>query len=309
MIPFFLPVKLLVFDSGIGGLTLYPSLKRQLPNAQLCYLSDRAGFPYGTKSDTWLANRLKKVLQQAVHTFNPDILILACNTASTQISHVRENLPIPVVGLEPAIKPAAEYSKSKEIMVFATPTMCAHNGLDKLIDQFAKDCKIHRVGDPLFAEAAEKLMTTSNQSEQQNWVQKVSDSLSGYKHKSKDVDAIVLGCTHYPILKQIFIQFWPEPCHIFDSSEAVGRQTIRIAKNLFADISPLPEQSKQLAKYPKWKNTNLYFSTHHSPYSSFTETDFQPNPDFDIHILPANDIASIARDYAELMNFSEFLMA
>src|SRR6478672_3877 len=138
---------LLFFDSGVGGLSVLAPTRAVLPTAPIVYAADSAGFPYGTKSEAELAARVPTLLGRLVERFRPRVAVIACNTASTiALDHVRAALDIPVVGTVPAIKPAAEVSKSRVIGVLGTEATVRQPYVDNLASEFASDCTIVRHG-------------------------------------------------------------------------------------------------------------------------------------------------------------------
>ncbi|HYC94725.1 MAG TPA: glutamate racemase, partial [Sphingomicrobium sp.] len=147
---------LLFFDSGVGGLSVLGPTRKLLPNAPIVYAADNGGYPYGTKSEAELAARVPALLGRLVERFRPRLAVIACNTASTiALDHVRAALDIPVVGTVPAIKPAAEQSKSRVIGVLGTEATVRQPYVDDLATRFASDCTIIRHGSPELVELAE----------------------------------------------------------------------------------------------------------------------------------------------------------
>src|SRR5690554_2576897 len=139
--------QVLIFDSGVGGLSVLKEIHQHQPQLQLQYLVDNAAFPYGTKEDAFLTNRIIEVCSSAVAELQPDILVIACNTASTlALPQLRQLLNIPVVGVVPAIKTAANLSKTKVIGLIATPATVSRPYTDNLISEFAPHCNVHMLG-------------------------------------------------------------------------------------------------------------------------------------------------------------------
>ena len=146
---------ILFFDSGVGGLSVLEPTLKLLPNAPVVYCADSAGFPYGKKSDAELASRIPALLGRLVERYHPRLAVIACNTASTiALEHVRSALDLPVVGTVPAIKPAAEISKSRVIGVLGTEATVRQPYVDDLAAKFAADCTIIRHGSPELVELA-----------------------------------------------------------------------------------------------------------------------------------------------------------
>src|SRR5437588_3536155 len=147
---------LLFFDSGVGGLSVLEPTRALLRHAPIVYAADRAGFPYGKRSEAEIASRVPALLGRLVERFHPRLAVIACNTASTiALEHVRSALDLPVVGTVPAIKPAAEMSKSRVIGVLGTEATVRQPYVDDLAARFATDCTIVRHGSPELVELAE----------------------------------------------------------------------------------------------------------------------------------------------------------
>ena len=138
---------ILFFDSGVGGLSVLGPTRALLPAAPIVYAADNAAFPYGTKSEAELAARVPALLGRLVERFRPRLAVIACNTASTiALDHVRAALDIPVVGTVPAIKPAAEQSRTRVIGVLGTAATVRQPYVDNLAREFAADCEKIRHG-------------------------------------------------------------------------------------------------------------------------------------------------------------------
>src|SRR5918995_1821937 len=147
---------LLFFDSGVGGLSVLAPTRELLPHAPNVYSADRAGYPYGTKSEAEMAARVPALLGRLVERFRPRLAVIACNTASTiALDHVRAALDIPVVGTVPAIKPAAEQSKNRVIGVLGTAATVRQPYIDDLAARFASDCTVIRHGSAELVDLAE----------------------------------------------------------------------------------------------------------------------------------------------------------
>src|ERR671939_2061273 len=147
---------LLFFDSGVGGLSVLEPTLKLLPNAAIVYAADSAGFPYGKRSEAEIASRVPALLGRLVERYRPRLAVIACNTASTiALDHARSALDLPVVGTVPAIKPAAEVSKSRVIGVLGTEATVRQPYVDDLAAKFAADCTLVRHGSPELVELAE----------------------------------------------------------------------------------------------------------------------------------------------------------
>ena len=189
---------LLFFDSGVGGLSVLAPTRALIPYAPIVYAADNAGFPYGTKSDIELADRLPALLGRLVERFCPRLAVIACNTASTiALDHVRAALDIPVVGTVPAIKPAALLSKTRVIGVLGTEATVRQPYVDDLAARFAADCTVIRHGSPeLVAIAEAKLAGEAVDPES---VAAAVRPMLG-QPRGEEIDTIVLACTHFPLI-------------------------------------------------------------------------------------------------------------
>jgi glutamate racemase len=211
--------KILVFDSGVGGLSILQALQQALPACEYIYASDNEAFPYGTKSANFLIERVHCVLQALIEKSQPDLIVVACNTASTLVlPHIRQHFTIPIVGVVPAIKPAAMQSKTKVIGLLATPGTVARAYTKELINEFANDCEVISVG-------SADLVTLAEQS--LRGVPPPPEKLSGILKPlfdNKQLDTIVLACTHFPLIKEQLISASPRPVNWVDSGEAIARR-------------------------------------------------------------------------------------
>jgi glutamate racemase len=190
---------LLFFDSGVGGLSVLGPTRALLPTAPIVYVADSAGFPYGTKSDAELASRVPALLGRLVERFHPRLAIIACNTASTiALDHARSALDLPIVGTVPAIKPAAEMSKSRVIGVLGTEATVRQPYVDDLAAKFAADCTIIRHGSPELVELAEAKLAGEEVTVES--VRAAAEPM--FRQPGGDrIDTVVLACTHFPLLE------------------------------------------------------------------------------------------------------------
>lgn len=141
------PRPVLLFDSGIGGLSILAPVRALLPTAPIVYAADSAGFPYGTRGEAEIAGRVPALLGRLVERYRPRLVVIACNTASTiALPAVRAALDVPVVGTVPAIKPAAQASRTRTIGVLGTEATVRQAYVDDLARRFAGDCRVIRHG-------------------------------------------------------------------------------------------------------------------------------------------------------------------
>lgn len=216
-----------VFDSGVGGLTVLSALQKKLPEFEYIYCYDNAYYPYGTKSDEELVNRLTKILPLLVKNYHIQILVLACNTASTiALEAIRKVVSIPVVGVVPAIKPAALHSQTRVLGLLATEATIRGKYTENLIHDFAKDCELVKVASRNLVDYAEAKMRGEIIS-----LEKISVELAPF-FKNTKVDTIILACTHFDHLREEFEKLSPRPIHWISSAGAVASRVQTLVKEL-----------------------------------------------------------------------------
>ena len=212
---------ILFFDSGVGGLSVLGPTRELLPNAPIVYAADSAGFPYGKRSEAEIASRIPALLGRLVERFHPRLAVIACNTASTiALDHVRLALDLPVVGTVPAIKPAAEISKSRVIGVLGTEATVRQPYVDDLAAKFAADCTIIRHGSPELVELAEAKLAGEDLGVDavRAATQPLFDAPQGNR-----IDTVVLACTHFPLLKDELRAAFPDATYI-DGGDGIARR-------------------------------------------------------------------------------------
>lgn len=214
--------RILVFDSGVGGLSIVPALRAAVPTAGLVYASDNAFFPYGLRSAGAIVARVAAVLERLDHALQPDLVVVACNTASTvALPEVRRRLAVPVVGVVPAIKPAAAVTASGCIALLATPATVARPYTDELIARFAPGCEVIRLGCSELVALAERKLRGEPPA-----LARLAELLAPLEHhpRAAAIDTIVLGCTHFPLLLPELAEAFPRPVTWLDSSAAIARR-------------------------------------------------------------------------------------
>lgn len=186
-----------IYDSGVGGLSIYNEVVKQCPGHDYVFVSDNQAFPYGTKAQAVLTDRVMAVVTRIDEHYAPDILVVACNTASTVVlPALRERFSFDIVGVVPAIKPAAKQSQTQHIGVLATPATIARDYTAQLIKQFAADCRVTTVGSSALVEIAEaKLYGRGVEACQ------IEAILAPFL-ECDDIDILVLACTHFPLLNK-----------------------------------------------------------------------------------------------------------
>ena len=219
---------LLFFDSGVGGLSVLEPTRQLLPNAPIVYAADSAGFPYGKRTEAEIASRVPALLGRLVERFHPRLAVIACNTASTiALDHVHSALDLPVVGTVPAIKPAAEISKTRVIGVLGTEATVRQPYVDDLAARFASDCTIIRHGSPELVELAEAKLAGEEVAANavQSAVQPMFDAPEGSR-----IDTVVLACTHFPLLQHELRASFPDVTYV-DGGPGIARRIAFLTKD------------------------------------------------------------------------------
>ena len=214
--------RILLFDSGMGGLTVAAAVRAAEPKATLIYAADNAAFPYGAWDEPELVKRIVAVIGKLIATTRPDLVVIACNTASTlALAALRERYPVPFVGTVPAIKPAAEQTKSGLIGVLATPGTVNREYTKTLIHTYAYHCKVFLHGAKRLAEIAEAKLKGQpvDREELRNEIAPVFRKRDGHL-----TDVVVLACTHYPLLLDEIRQVAPWPVTYIDPAPAIARR-------------------------------------------------------------------------------------
>ncbi len=224
------PPIILVFDSGVGGLTVYREVAQLLPGAQYVYLADDAAFPYGRFMPAELARRVIEVLGAAIARFSPDLVVVACNTASTvAMPALRAAYAIPFVGTVPAVKPAAALSRSKVIAVLGTPGTVSREYTHDLIIQHAAECRVSLVGAPGLAALAERHWRGAPVADADVLAQIAPCFVTKPASATTDAartDVVVLACTHYPLLLDVYRRIAPRDVTYLDPAPAIARRVM-----------------------------------------------------------------------------------
>jgi len=221
--------RALVFDSGVGGLTIADELRKAAPDWIVDYAADSGFFPYGVKTDDELRERLPRLCAALVAVAKPDVLVIACNTASTlSLDAIRATVNVPVVGTVPAIKPAAEQTKTGVIGILATPGTVRRAYLDDLERQFAAGKIVVRRGTAGLVDMAERAVR--GQGIDQEQVTYAVRPLFDPPH-GPQIDIVVLACTHFPLIRDAIAAACPPGVRLIDTGEAVARQVMRVAPN------------------------------------------------------------------------------
>lgn len=221
----------LVFDSGIGGLTVLRELRVLMPERNFIYVADDAAFPYGNWAEPELRERLLTLFDGLLREHQPEVSVIACNTAFTLAgADLRAAFPgHTFVGTVPAIKPAAERTRSGLVSVLATPGTVRRAYTRDLIQSFASQCHVRLVGSESLARIAENYIRGESISDNEVLAE-ISDCF--YERDGRKTDIVVLACTHYPFVANIFRRLAPWPVDWIDPAEAIARQARRLVPML-----------------------------------------------------------------------------
>jgi glutamate racemase len=217
---------ILVFDSGIGGLTVFAEVLKARPDARYVYAADDAGFPYGPLSEQALAKRVLSVMERLIELHDPEVVVIACNTASTVVlPHLRERFSIPFVGTVPAIKPAAQTTRTGYVTVLATPGTVARDYTRDLVETYAAGCRVNLVGSRRLAGFAEAELAGAPVSDGE-LLEELSPCF--IQDEGGRTDVVALSCTHYPLLLPRFRKLAPWPVTWIDPAPAIARRVTQL---------------------------------------------------------------------------------
>lgn len=213
-----------IFDSGIGGMTLLHQALVSLPNERYIFYADTDNVPYGTKSREQVIELVDNVMRFMI-AHDCKAVVIACNTATAAAAKImRGKYQIPIIGIEPAVKPAVEESHGKRVMVAATPLTVKEKKLKNLVERVDDEHLVDLLALPKLVEFAERGEFTSDAVEKY-----LRDRLSAYE--IEEYGELVLGCTHFNYFKDSFRKILPEGVHIIDGSEGTIRQLARVLEN------------------------------------------------------------------------------
>ncbi len=236
-------MTILVFDSGIGGLTVLREARVIMPEHRFVYFADDAAFPYGDWEEGALVERMLGVFDGLIQTYNPVMIMVACNTASTLIlPHLRKRFSIPIVGTVPAIKPAAERTASGQVSVLATPGTVQRDYTRSLIAEFASQVNVRLVGSENLAAIADRFMLTG---EVDDAAVRAEINECFVDRLGARTDVVVLACTHYPFLTNVFRRLAPWPVDWLNPAEAIARhaQNLLPRGGLVQDVQDIAQFS------------------------------------------------------------------
>ncbi|OAT27879.1 glutamate racemase [Proteus myxofaciens ATCC 19692] len=218
----------LVFDSGVGGLSVYREIREKLPNAHYIYVFDNEAFPYGEKSPEFIIERVMNIITAVAQKHSLAAIVIACNTASTvTLPSLRTKFTdIPIIGVVPAIKPAAKLTCNGVVGLLATRATVKRPYTQELIERFATDCKVHCLGSAELVELAEKKLHGEDVP-----LDALRTILTPWLKMKEPPDTVVLGCTHFPLLTDELLSILPDGTRIIDSGAAIARRTAWLVVN------------------------------------------------------------------------------
>nr|WP_228748085.1 glutamate racemase [Bradyrhizobium sp. BR 10289] len=213
----------MVFDSGLGGLTVLREVVAARPDAHYVYVADDAFFPYGHHAEDEIIARVVPLMGELIGTHDPDLVVIACNTASTLVlSHLRAAYSLPFVGTVPAIKPACARSKTRRVSVLGTKGTVKREYTKALIRDFAQGCEVTLVGSPELASLAERELG-GHQISDSDILAELAPCFVGEDPAAR-TDTVVLACTHYPLLLDRMKKLAPWPVEWIDPAPAIARR-------------------------------------------------------------------------------------
>jgi len=222
---------ILVFDSGLGGLTVYREIAAVRPDANFVYLADDAAFPYGALAEPALIARLVALFDEAIAVHKPDLAVIACNTASTiALPELRKKFTVPFVGTVPAIKPACTTSQTRRVAVLGTEATVKREYTRALIRDHGQGCDVDLVGAKKLAAYAESELRGEPVSD----AALLAEIDPCFRDDGNRTDTVVLACTHYPLLIARLEQIAPWPVNFIDPAPAIARRVAHLLEGVAA---------------------------------------------------------------------------
>ncbi|WP_455815026.1 glutamate racemase [Pseudomonas graminis] len=217
----------LVFDSGVGGLSVYDEIRKLLPDLHYLYAFDNVAFPYGEKSEEFIVERVVAIVEAVTRLYPLALVVIACNSASTvTLPALRERFEFPVVGVVPAIKPAARLTRNGVVGLLATRGTVKRPYTQELVARFGGECKTEMLGSAELVELAEAKLHG-----QPVPIEEVKRILQPWLRMQEPPDTVVLGCTHFPLISEELQQVLPEGTRLIDSGAAIARRTVWLLEN------------------------------------------------------------------------------
>jgi len=219
---------ILLFDSGVGGLSVLAELRKVLPQAPVIYAADNAGLPYGSKTEAQIAARVAGLLGRMTERYRPRLACIACNTASTiALGMVREVLELPIVGTVPAIKPAAALTRSGTIGLLGTEATIRQVYVDRLEAEFAQGKRLLRYGAPELVEAAEARLR--GEPVDPAVFARAADGLRS-QPGGDSIDTVVLACTHFPLVETELAEAFGPGVTFVHGAQGIARRIVHLTE-------------------------------------------------------------------------------
>ncbi|MBI1188227.1 MAG: glutamate racemase [Alphaproteobacteria bacterium] len=240
--------RVLLFDSGVGGLSVFDAIVEAGLPVEIDYVADAAWLPYGEKPDDALRARVPALIAALERAEAPDLVVLACNTASTiALAETRAAIAVPVVGVVPPIKPAAALTRTGVIGVLATPATIRRPYTDALIREFAADVHVIRVGDAGLVAAAEAKLSGAGAPSAA-----IADAVAALfgAPRGDALDVVALACTHFPLLREELAAAAPRPVAWLESGAAIARRVAALLGLASVDGAPTPRLALSTALAP-----------------------------------------------------------
>ncbi|RJG37554.1 glutamate racemase [Motilimonas pumila] len=213
-------MNVLIFDSGVGGLSVVQQIQQHLPHAHMTYLFDNQFFPYGELAEEVLLGRVSALITQICQQQPIDMIVIACNSASTLVlEQLRQQCPQPIVGVVPAIKPAAALTQTGCIGLLATPGTVKRPYTANLVTEFAPHIEVKMLGSSELVQIAEAKLQGQPVSQQ-----RLEDIIAPLKAGNPAPDVVILGCTHFPLLKEELQQAFGSKVKLIDSGVAIAKR-------------------------------------------------------------------------------------
>lgn len=232
-----------VFDSGVGGLSVLREMEKLMPSESFVFLADQKHVPYGEKSKAELIDLAYRIVDMFINKYDAKIVVIACNTSTCySIDALRKKYILPIVGTVPAVKPASEHTKSGSIAVISTPATSKSPVLKQLIKNYCKGVKVFNIGCKNLENAVEEgdIDNPRVHALLQKYLGKVKDS---------DIDHLVLGCTHYPFLKNSIRKYMKPGVKLLDGGLAISKRAVSLL------------QANSLKNGSKVKGKTIYLTT------------------------------------------------
>jgi glutamate racemase len=228
---------ILVFDSGLGGLTVLREIVRARPDAHYIYVADDAFFPYGHHGEDEIIARVVPLIGELIASHAPDLVVIACNTMSVSVmTHLRAAYSVPFVGTVPAIKPACATSKTKRVSVLGTKATVKREYTQALIRDHGQGCEVTLVGSANLASLAEAALSGVEVSDAQLSAELAPCFVGAGQDDWARTDTIVLACTHFPLLMERFVKLAPWPVAWIDPAPAIARRVTDLLQPASSEV-------------------------------------------------------------------------